>query len=228
MSQIFFSYLSIAALVSTLFSKPLFALTLIPSQTLSDNNWIKLQYSKIPSTEYKITNNQIRVSVRSSASPLIYKFETLKRLKRLSLKATLDSMPKLPPNSDDFILRIGPAISGTQKLSVLERLVAPEWIMTLSKIASQHSVGLKNIELSLVSLEPAPIWKTRSHPQSKLIQETIALVVKNPGTFNLDIDYPQDLQPCLGLWIGSDGDESKSNFDMSIDELSVEFYEEIK
>ena len=67
-----------------------------------------------------------------------------------------------------------------------------------------------------------------SSPYPYLIHETIALVLAKEGSFELSRSYENSLPPSLGIWIGADGDDSGSNFEVTIEKLQIEFFEDVK
>ena len=105
-------------------------------------------------------------------------------------------------------------------------MLAPSWIVELNNLAKAQGRRLGHLDLSLVTLKSiAPGWRQRQHPDSELINETIILEISEKGSFELKLNYPEKLPPSLGIWMGSDGDNSGASYTLRIDELRLQFYD---
>ncbi len=203
-------------------------LVLIPARNL-EAQWLRLSYSKIPPTEYKFLEAKLSIQVNKSASPFLYPLEKPARLKNLRVKGVLLEVPDMKPGNDDFVLRIGPAVEGQKQLNALQRMFATKWIRELDGLARTLGRKLGYLDLSVVGLKSAAQnWKQREHPDTALIKEKVALEMNGIGPFELSITYPESLPPSLGLWLGSDGDNSDAKFSLRIDELRLQFYDDDK
>jgi len=203
-------------------------LAIIPAPNL-EAQWLRLRYSRIRPTEYKFSNGKLSIQVDKSASPFLYPFEKPAKLKSLRVKGVLLEVPNLKPGKDDFMLRVGPAVEGQKQLNALQRIFAPKWIAELDNLARAQGRKLGHLELSVVGLKSVPsTWKQRLHPDTDLIKEEVALEIDRIGPFELQRSYSESLPPSLGLWIGSDGDNSGAQFSLRIDELLLEFYDRDK
>ncbi|NCN28200.1 hypothetical protein GW915_11555, partial [bacterium] len=200
-------------------------LLLIPAPEL-ESNWLRLRYSNIPATDYKFSDGTLTIRVDKSASPLLYPFKEPAKLKNIRLKGHMLAAAKLKPDKDDFVLRMGPALEGNRRLNAVQRMLAPQWIKELDKLAKAKGRKLGRLDLSLVASESTTqTWKQRQHPDTDLIDEKIVLKAGGIGPFDLNLSYPETSPPSLGLWIGSDGDNSGAQFSLRIDELLLEFYD---
>lgn len=203
-------------------------LVLIPAQNL-EAKWLRLSYSKIPPTEYKFSETKLSIHVNKSASPFLYPFEKPAKLKNLRVKGVLLKVPIMKPGKDDFVLRVGPAVEGQKQLNALQRIFAPKWITELDNLARSQERKLGHLELSVVGQKSTPSnWKQRLHPDTDLIKEEVALEIDGIGPFELQRGYSESLPPSLGLWLGSDGDNSDAQFSLRIDELMLQFYDDDK
>jgi|GEM_PF-1843553 len=202
------------------------ASTLIPTDNL-ETKIVRLLYKGISSNSYSVENSKLRIAVNNSSSPVVIPFKSPQKLRSLKVIGELLEVPKFA-DVDDFILRIGPAFSGNKKLGPIETLLAPAWIVEMNKVAEKHEVGFGGLDLSLISAAPGPAWKERLHPKSKLIHETIALVLSNPGKFEFTKKYSDSESKSLGIWIGADGDDSHASFNVMIESLEIEFFEDVK
>lgn len=195
-----------------------------PLKSGDSTQWLRLKYRQIPPTIYLLENGRMKISVKSSASPIIYIFSEPRKIRRLYVRGNISKLPLLS-NADDFLLRIGPAISGEKRLSFFERLAAPNWIRSLDEIAKAKKLGFGHLDLGVISSRNPPAWKNRVHPQSDLIRETAMISLAVPGEFSFEQNYTKELPLSLGIWIGSDGDDSKTEFNLTIEELSIEYFE---
>lgn len=203
-------------------------LLLIPAPNL-EAKWLRLSYSKIQPTEYKFFGTKLSIQVNKSASPLLYPFEKPAKLKSLRVKGVLLEVPNLKPGKDDFVLRVGPAVEGQRQLNAFQRIYAPKWISELDNLARSQGRKLGHLELSVVGLKSAASnWKQRLHPDTELINEEVSLEIDGIGPFELRRIYSESLPPSLGLWLGSDGDNSDAQFSLRIDELGLQFYDDNK
>jgi len=193
-------------------------------------SWKTITYDKIKPSEIMFSGQKLQIKVKSSASPVIYKFPTPSRIARLTCSGRLDALPSMnsagvqgDAKSDDFALRVGLVLAGTRKLNGFERLFAPQWVKDLQRFYSETQFGFGGLQLFLLANAPGPAWETRVHPKSSLIREQIIQRLSAPGDFSLKFDIPDSNQKVLGLWVGADGDDTKSTFSIDIDRLEVEF-----
>ena len=198
------------------------ALTLIPSDHIQ-SNLLRLSYKGIPANSYSFEGGKLKIAVKSSSSPVVIPFEIPKKLHHLTLSGEILSIPEFK-NADDFILRVGPAFSGKRTLGAFDKLFAPKWITQMNSLAEKMGVGFGGLDLNLISPTPGPTWKQRKHPKSDLIHESIALIVDKTGKFQIAKEYSQSENTTLGIWIGSDGDDSKVSFDVVVEQLEADFY----
>lgn len=195
---------------------------------LNVNHWKQFEFRNIKPNIVTTTNqngDHLKISVSESASPLIYKFEKPKKIKSISVDATLlrgdlnlHGISQGESGADDFILRVGLVAKGNQQLNFLQKIVAPLWIKELHRLG-KDSTGIEKIYFYNVSSGDLS-WKDRVHPRSKLIAEKIVKKIDgNKIQFNVNTDLEKEY---LGLWISSDGDDSKSNFELQIDKIMIE------
>lgn len=195
---------------------------------LNVNHWKQFEFRSIKPNVVTTTNqngDHLKISVSESASPLIYKFEKSKKIKSISVEATLLSgdlnlhgISQGDSGADDFILRVGLVAKGNQQLNFLQKLVAPIWVKELHKLG-KDSTGIEKIYFYNVSSGDLS-WQERTHPKTRLISEKIIKKIDgNKIEFTL---IPDTKKEYLGLWISSDGDDSKSSFEIQIDKIMIE------
>jgi len=193
---------------------------------LDPARWQKLNYSGISQNSTQVTDTRITIDVDSSASPLIYPFARPEPATSLDIVARITGVLKLQPGvvqgepgNDDFRLWIGVAYAGDNRLSLLERLVAPEWIRHLFKLAPDNG-GISRIEFYTTYTDQRLAGTSRIHPAIELCEQQFILNVGDDGSINQRITLPTD-QPVVALWINSDGDDSKSQFRVEIERLRL-------
>lgn len=206
--------------------KALFAALLsIPLST--STNWEVLTFRNIPSNKVEFTKLGLNISVDKSASPLIYKLpksepifqiEVEGRIVSGSLKLANPKEQGIKAN-DDFVLRLGLVAEGTKKLNWVQRTAAPAWIKRLHEVAPKGK-GIDAIYFYEVSQDPSLIGNKRTHPLSDLMKEEVVATVGSDGKFQFTKTLDAPL-PVLGLWISSDGDDSKSTYQVLITSINL-------
>ena len=189
--------------------------------------WQILKYSKLKPSQNLFTEKGLIVKVNQSASPLIYPFEKPKKIKSIRVKAHLKGPSLNFPSGvvqgskgyDDFPLRVGLVRQGEKTLSWLQRRLAPQWVRTLFKLAPE-GLGVKGITYFTVVNQTQLLGTERIHPQSELIEEKFVTAVPTDGRiqFQQSFDYSE---PVLALWISVDGDDTKSKFEILIEEIEI-------
>jgi hypothetical protein len=196
--------------------------------SLDAQDWKILKYKSLLANEVTSNESGLLITVKSSASPIIYSLKEPKTLTSLTveLKVTgnLDLKDKIQgeKGADDFLFRIGLVYEGDRRLNFFERAIAPTWIKTLHSLA-KNDQGISHIEFfNLVSQKPL-LKKKRKHPLSDLLHENfIAFKDEQTRKLTLSIDEHSILKKrVLALWISIDGDDTKSNFSVNISKLSV-------
>ena len=195
---------------------------------LNVNSWKQLEFRNIKAntvSTIKQNGDHLKISVSQSASPLVYKFDKPKRIKSLNVEARLLSgsldfhgITQGASGADDFLLRVGLVAKGNQQLNFLQKIVAPSWVKELHRMGKE-STGIDKIYFYNIASE-ALSWNERIHPRSNLIVEKIVGKIQN-NKIQFTV-IPDQNKEILGLWISSDGDDSKSNFDLEIEKISVD------
>ena len=188
-------------------------------------NWQSLSYRNIPANTFSRVDSGLKIEVKASASPLIYVFDQPVMMTQISAQGQLGQLPVLPQGlaqgekgADDFVLRIGLVIAGDQTLSFTQKLLAAPWVSTLFSLAPTGE-GVDHVQfLNLVNPESAP-WATREHPAGKgLFKETMVGNAIANQPFELNYQLPR-ARRVLALWISSDGDDTNSRFDLTINRI---------
>jgi hypothetical protein len=189
--------------------------------------WKVVQFqNKLPN---KIVSDKegLHIGVESSANLLAYCLKEPVDVNGVLLHGSVTGLPRIQENTqqgdkkaDDFALRFGLVISGTKKLSKIERLFAPELVKHLCELAP-NSKGIDHVLFLNLANDPPPKWRNRIHPIGRgLLRERVAGVSSEHGNFTLNVEFKQ---PCtvLALCIISDGDDTKSKYQVTINNIQL-------
>ena len=191
-----------------------------------DKNWIIQKYSNIPENKVTFTNQSLLLEVRKSASPLFFKLDHETLVSNILVEGNVDKLIRLKDPSkqgakgqDDYVLRFGLVVSGKKKLSFMQKIIAPEWIKTLYRSFASYP-GIGYVHFYNITQNSKQLGKSRVHPATKLIRETFVGLIQKPGPFHFSYKLPQKLK-VIGLWIGADGDDTDSKFNVLIKKIKL-------
>lgn len=201
---------------------PFFAAVVIP---LEKNGWTEISFGKIPVNKVTYSSQELIIQVKNSASPLVYKLDHLTKIKSLQIKLKLTGDLKSPAAEkaweEDSLFRIGLVAAGDKTLSGVKKLFAPDWVKKLFALAPD-GVGLDKIYFFNVGRTASQMGLARPHPKSELMKEEI-VAVRNASDKTITID--KVLNPPLStaaLWISVDGDDTGSEFQTSIENITLQ------
>ena len=198
-------------------------LSLIDGSCLS---WREEVYPSILPNEVSCHSDRINLRIKSSASILVRALEKPTRVQKLYIKAKVTGQMNLSGSkthgskgADDFPLRVGLVERGQKRLGFMQRLLAPDWLVNLEKL--WPSTGIKEIHfLNFVFSKHRPHWTHRVHPSSKYLTEKIVGTLDARGVAEkiIEVDNPIEV---VGIWISSDGDDTESQYMVSIENLEL-------
>lgn len=193
---------------------------------LDPARWQKLKYTSIEQNSTRVTDTTITIEVDNSASPLIYPFVHPEKATSLDIVARVSGTISLQPGAvqgepghDDFRLWVGVAYAGNNRLGFLERLLAPEWIRHLFRLAPDDA-GISRIEFYTTYTDQRLAGTSRVHPAIELCEQQFILNVSDDGSISQRITLATD-QPVVALWVNSDGDDTDSRFKVDIERLEL-------
>lgn len=211
------------ALASTLLLLPAFAFE-VPVADLGA--WTSLSYQNIKPNEVSVRNGALLVSVRNSASPLVYRFDAPMQIAGITVVAEYSGGLRIPDDAvqgegdaDDFVLKVGIVERGDRTLNWLQRRIAADWVKKLHALAPAGS-GIKRINFLSTTQSRAQLGSERLHPLSDLLHEKRIEYLDEPGTFRMSHEFPQPVE-ALGLWLSSDGDDTGSSFDVRVERITL-------
>ncbi len=196
----------------------------------SKNNehcWKVIQFqNKLPN---KIVSDKegLHIGVDSSVNLLAYCLDEPVDVNGVLLHGTVTGLPRIRENkqqgdkkADDFAIRFGLVISGTKKLSKIDKLFAPELVKRLCELAP-NSKGIDHVLFLNLANDPPPKWRNRIHPVGRgLLRERVVCISNEQGDFTLKAEFQQ---PCtvLALCIISDGDDTKSKYQVTVRNIQL-------
>ncbi|MDZ4729805.1 MAG: hypothetical protein SH820_07670 [Xanthomonadales bacterium] len=211
------------ALILSLIVMPAVAIE-VPVNDLAP--WTTLTFNNIPPNEVSVEDGALHITVRSSASPLIYGLEKPTRLAGVTVLARWSGEVKIPEGAtqgdkgaDDFVLKFGIVEAGEQTLNWLQRQIAADWIKQLFRLAPRGT-GVRRINFLATVQQPNLLGTQRTHPLNDLLHETRITFLEAPGAFEMAYRFDEPVET-LGLWISSDGDDTSSSFDLEIQRITL-------
>jgi hypothetical protein len=180
------------------------------------NRWQFLDYRKIRPNTFHATPAGLEIDVDSSASPAIFPLTNLLEVTELRFSGKLSGILKIPRGKqgekgyDDYAIRVGLVESGSHTLSWWEKNSAPDWVKRLFALAPPGT-GVSKIHFFNIGQDPNQVGRTRMHPLSNLMEETVVAVPDADGGFAVTNRLAHPLR-VLAVWIDCDGDDTKSSF----------------
>jgi hypothetical protein len=197
------------------------AVVAIPMQK---EKWVELKFNKIPNNFVEDTTEGMKVTVMSSASPLIYKME--KPILVQGFSADLDVTGNLKKGivqnafGEDSVFRLGLVAIGDRKLGWFQSKVAADWVLKLFTLAPENT-GLDKIYFYNLGRDGQKTGTARQHPKSELMYEQI-VATRKPDEKTLHVEYKLNKAlPVTALWLSIDGDDSKSSFTNVIKKIEL-------
>ncbi len=192
----------------------------------SDQGWEVLRFSRIPANNATFSEAGLRIEVKRSASPLIYRLPTPRRLQRLRAHGRLEGRLEVTADRqgqkgfDDYALRLGVVEAGPRRLGFFERTFAADWVRKLYSLAPPGT-GISQVRFFNLGVDPRQIGQQRWHPLSALLHETVIEVPRADGTFALEVPFEPPIET-MALWIAVDGDDTGSSFTLVIEAIELE------
>ncbi len=119
--------------------------------------------------------------------------------------------------NDDFILRVGLITIGENKLKGIKKMFAPTWLKNLFQL-SRNEEGIGKVQFYNFFSDSRLKGRKRIHPSSKLINEKFLEKIQDSFKYQFDTLLNDEI---LGIWIGTDGDDTKSNFELLIKKIVI-------
>jgi hypothetical protein len=192
------------------------------------NGWLFIKYGKVPPNTFRATSAGFEIGVTNSAAPALFPLTNGLRITDLRASGKISGSLKIPTGKqgekgfDDYAIRVGLVEAGTRTMNWRERLVSPDWVKQLFALAPPGT-GITKVHFFNIATDTTHLGRTRAHPKSDLMHETITGVPDANGNFTITNHFTKPIA-ALAVWISSDGDHSKSSFAVTLEkmELSVE------
>jgi hypothetical protein len=208
-----------------------FAVSITEAETIRvplnrTNGWQFLSYRKIATNTFRTTPAGLEIGVTNSAAPAVFPLARKSPVIELRASGRISGSLKVPPAKqgekgfDDYAIRIGLVEAGKRTLSWREKQFAAGWIKKLFALAPPGT-GINKIRFFNVGLDPKHIGRSRTHPLSELINETIVAVPNSNGEFAFTNHFNQPIS-VLAVWISADGDDSHSSFAVTVQRVELE------
>ncbi|MBU6402152.1 MAG: hypothetical protein KGS61_17675 [Verrucomicrobia bacterium] len=187
--------------------------------------WHLLKFDRIPANQLSFTDKGLRIRVRNSAGPVVRMLAKRAVLDRVSVQGWYSGELHVPPGRqgekhfDDYVLRLGLIEPGPHRLSAIQTRLAPQWIHTLQQMLPSDS-GVRKIYCLDVGNDPARIGKEHDSASSPLFRERVVAVPDADGRFAFSVRLRHPT-PTIGIWIGSDGDDSHSSFTVLLEKVEL-------
>lgn len=165
---------------------------------------------------------QVEIKVESSASPLFYKLN--QKVSQINVSGQVQVTAPVATKKDDAYFQLGLIYQGEFKPNFLTKNFLPDWLNAVVSIDPTKGIG--DIFFYEASVDKINLNKTTNSKGVNLIFKTATHIKwqdprnKKLGRFNFTIQ-PQD-KNLLGLWLRSDGDDSKATFTTTIQQITIE------
>ncbi len=197
---------------------PLFAQEII----INEKNTKHIKFNGIKPSVYHFNGSEFKAVVDKSSSALIYSFDMpikIKKIrfmwKRLGTIAVKNLEQEASKSGDDNYFRLGLLLHG-KKPSL--PFFAPSWV----KLTAKHlKVPADKIVYYFVDAKHLPNSQWRSPYNSSIVIKSVKSILGKDGYNRVVIDIKNPVN-VAGLWIMSDGDNSKSKFTTWVKHLTIE------
>ncbi len=190
------------------------------------NGWQFLSYRKIASNTFLATPDGLQIGVTNSAAPAVFPLTNSLPVIELRVSGKITGSLKVSPDTqgqkgfDDYTVRVGLVESGSRMLSWREKLLTADWVKRLFALAPQGK-GIGKIHFFNVGTALNQVGHTRTHPLSDLIEETVVAVPDPDGHFAFTNRLARPMK-VLAVWIACDGDDTKSSFAVTLNQVELE------
>ena len=188
--------------------------------------WIEWGYRGRPNHTVTHSPSGLTVNVARSAGGLAYRLSAPAVVRRIRATGRIDGALAVDParqgleGHDDFALRVGLVVRGEKRLGFFERRLAPAWVRNLHDLAPRGT-GISHVHFFNVGAPGADLGRERTHPLNELLRETVATALRGDGSFDLEVT-PAETAETLGIWLGTDGDDTRSTFTVRLTSLAFE------
>lgn len=189
--------------------------------SLKTEGYLHVFFKEIPKTIYQEKRKILEISVDKSSSALIKAFSDIKKIDTISFQwrksgelKIIDSKHEQSKRGDDAYLRVGLIISG--EAPFIPNFVSP-WINKVSdylKLPSDRMIHLIPGSIN----HPGTSW---GNPYVKNIKSiSVAGKLTKDGWEKVSYSFAES-KDIVGIWLQSDGDDTKSKFKSYLKDLTI-------
>lgn len=183
------------------------------------SRWTELKFNNILPNKAEYRTDSILVSVDSSASPLIYKLDSVTDVAGFEVTVEVNGeLPMQQTFEEDSFFRMGLVVMGDSHLGTVGKLFAPNWVQQLFELAPKGA-GLDKIYFYSLAASAGLLNVERINPNSKYMYEKL-IALKKDGLNEIKYTLPKTLKTAA-LWISIDGDNTKSKFTTEIKNIRL-------
>lgn len=196
------------------------------SQSIADvainfkqDSWKEIKLGKSEPNSYQF-GNQLKIIVKKSSSPIVYKFDEVQEFSELQFEASVDGV--MNPNAkttafeEDSFLQFGFVVVGDNQLGAMGKLFAPKWVSEIFALAPE-GMGLDKIYFYNVATKKESVNQERQSPKSKYMFERIILTKDDLGK-TVSYTLLKKLKT-TALWINAEGESTDSEFTTTINKI---------
>ncbi len=193
------------------------------------DRWKNYTFNDIKPNQVAFTEKAVTLTVDNSASPLLFNLPETLNTTSIRVSASLQgALRPIPQGSqqgekkfDDFVLRVGLILKGDERLSWLQRRVAPNWLIEMEN-QLPAGVGIDKVLFYTTCRQKPLLNKKRSHFLSSKLEEKCVTLIDGPGDFEISVDLNVP-EKVVGLWLASDGDDLKQKFQLQINKIEINY-----
>ncbi len=182
----------------------------------------EISFSDIPKTEYKLQPNSYQANVNKSSSVLLYPFSSPKRISTVSITWRTEGTINIPSSEleqskkgDDAQIRLGLILSGP---TPFVPFFAPAWVKKVQKVLKMPT----NHMIYLIAGAKTADGKEWENPYSGSITNISMHNMKTDQGWTTSQYKAKSPHEVVGIWMHSDGDDTKSSFKIEGKNLLLE------
>lgn len=188
--------------------------------------WEVLAFRNLKKNHVVFEENRMRIVVDQSGGPIVHSLPKAVSVHNVKVCGSVHGKIDLEEGAiqgeaghDDYILRIGLVEKGDRKLTWLQRKFSADWVKALYRLASDDQ-GIRQIVFLNMAERKEHLGSKRHHPVSDIFVEKVVWKCPKDGEFCVTHQLKEQIV-ALGVWISSDGDDTRSRFEVRLDSLEI-------
>jgi hypothetical protein len=178
-----------------------------------------LSFSKIKPNAVSFSGTEMVINVNKSSAPLVYLLPEVNLVKSFKVVGKIKGKKTLENSlfDEDSILRFGLVGVGSQRLTMVQKLFAADWVKKLFSLVPPNS-GLDKVYFFNTTNRSELIGKSRKYPSSDLLFENFVTLVNAEGDFEMNVIVDPPVKTAA-LWLSLNGDLANSTFEVTLKEI---------